>query len=161
MCGVKGRRFIVLYLNNIRSVGSWKCLYDHWLANKAYFSISQWKTFIGVLPSRWRRKPAGIEITSLTPYVYGNARLTAKMYRVLRLCSSWTPRLDFYWCLALLVDGETATNEKRMVQRARERESREYSCGSVDGSIDTPWVCFMAWPEQRVAVAATWKSVQR
>ena len=73
----------------------------------------------------WRRKPCGIEITSLSPYVYGNARLTAKMYRVLRLCSSWTPRLDFYWCLALLFDGETATNKKRMVQRARERESRE------------------------------------
>jgi len=26
------------YLNNIRSVGLWKCLYDHCLANKAYFS---------------------------------------------------------------------------------------------------------------------------
>ena len=26
------------YLNNIRSVGLWKRLYDHWFANKAYFS---------------------------------------------------------------------------------------------------------------------------
>ena len=25
-------------LNNIRSVGLWKCLYDHYLAKKAYFS---------------------------------------------------------------------------------------------------------------------------
>jgi len=26
------------YLNNIQSVGLRKCLYDHYLANKAYFS---------------------------------------------------------------------------------------------------------------------------
>ena len=36
-------------------------------------SVFQWyhreKTFIGVLPTRWRRKPTGIEITSLSPYV--------------------------------------------------------------------------------------------
>ena len=24
----------------------------------------------GILPTRWRQKPAGIEITSLSPYVY-------------------------------------------------------------------------------------------
>ena len=33
-------------------------------------AISQWQTFLRVLPTRWRRKPAGIEITSLSPYVY-------------------------------------------------------------------------------------------
>jgi len=33
-------------------------------------AISQWKTFTRVLPARWRRKPAGIEITSLSPYVF-------------------------------------------------------------------------------------------
>jgi len=27
------------------------------------------KTFLRVLPTRWRRKPAGVEITSLSPYV--------------------------------------------------------------------------------------------
>jgi len=32
--------------------------------------ILQRKTFIRVLPTRWRRKPASIEITSLSPYVY-------------------------------------------------------------------------------------------
>jgi len=26
------------YLNNIQSVGLWKCPYNHWLADKAYFS---------------------------------------------------------------------------------------------------------------------------
>jgi len=28
-----------------------------------------------VLPTRWQRKPAGIEITSLSPYVFTNALL--------------------------------------------------------------------------------------
>jgi len=36
MCEVKGTK--IFYLNNIRSVGLLKCLYDHYLANKAYFS---------------------------------------------------------------------------------------------------------------------------
>ena len=56
-------------LNYIQSVGSWKCLYDQYLANKAHFSNITVKTFLRVLPTRWRRKPAGIEITSLPPYV--------------------------------------------------------------------------------------------
>ena len=38
--------------------------------SKRISAISQWKTFITVLPTRWRRKPAGIEITSLSPCVY-------------------------------------------------------------------------------------------
>ena len=29
---------------------------------------SQWQTFLRVLPTRWRRKPAGIEITPLSHY---------------------------------------------------------------------------------------------
>jgi len=40
------------------------------LSRKRISAISQWKTFLRVLPTRWRRKPAGIEITSLSPYVY-------------------------------------------------------------------------------------------
>jgi len=36
-CGVKGRSVIVLF-KYIRFVGLRKCLYDHYLANKAYFS---------------------------------------------------------------------------------------------------------------------------
>jgi len=32
MCGVKRRRFISCYLNNIRPVGLWKCLYNHYIA---------------------------------------------------------------------------------------------------------------------------------
>ena len=45
-------------------------LYDHWLGKKRVSAISQWQTFIRVLPTRWRRKPNGIEITSLSSYVY-------------------------------------------------------------------------------------------
>ena len=41
-----------------------------YLANEAYFSDITVKTVIRVLPTRWRRKPAGIEITSLSPYMY-------------------------------------------------------------------------------------------
>ena len=40
------------------------------LPTKRISAISQWKTFLGVLLTRWRRKPAGIAITSLSPYVY-------------------------------------------------------------------------------------------
>jgi len=61
------------YLNNILSVGLWKCLYDHYLANEAYFSdiaVKIFIRFIRVLPTRWRRKPADIEITLLSLYVY-------------------------------------------------------------------------------------------
>jgi len=45
---------------------------DHWLANKAYFGdiTVKKKHFIRVLPTRWRQKPAGSEITSLSPCVY-------------------------------------------------------------------------------------------
>ena len=39
------------------------------LPTKRISAILQWKTFIRVLPTRWRRKPASIEITSLSPYV--------------------------------------------------------------------------------------------
>ena len=42
------------------------------LSTKRISAISQWNTFIRVLPTRWRRKPASIEITSLSPYVHGS-----------------------------------------------------------------------------------------
>jgi len=52
------------YLHNIRPVGLWKCLYDHYsLPTKRISAISQRKTFPTVLPTRWRRQPAGTEIT--------------------------------------------------------------------------------------------------
>jgi len=40
------------------------------LATKRISVISQWQTFPSVLPTRWRQKAAGIEITSLSPYLY-------------------------------------------------------------------------------------------
>ena len=40
------------------------------LPAKHISAISQWKLFLKVLPTRWRWKPAGIEITSLSPHVY-------------------------------------------------------------------------------------------
>ena len=69
MCGVKGHFIVLFKLHSARrflkmSVWSLAC------QQSAFSAISQWKTFIRVLPTRWRRKPAGIEITSLTPYVY-------------------------------------------------------------------------------------------
>jgi len=33
---------------------------------KRILAISQWKTFLRVFPTRWRQKPAGVEITWLT-----------------------------------------------------------------------------------------------
>ena len=40
------------------------------LPTKRISALSQWKTYMRVLPTRRRRKPAGTEITSLAPYVY-------------------------------------------------------------------------------------------
>ena len=40
------------------------------LPTKRSSAISQWKTFISVLPTRWRRKPASIEIATLSAYVF-------------------------------------------------------------------------------------------
>jgi len=59
MCWVEGRRFIVLYkLHSIR----WFMKMTVWS-----LSISPWKTeFIRVLPTRWRRKPLGIETATVT-----------------------------------------------------------------------------------------------
>jgi len=54
---------------------------DHWLANKAYFSDITVKTFLRVLPTRWRRKPAGTEITPLSPYVYSPIYFTLFIYQ--------------------------------------------------------------------------------
>ena len=47
------------------------------LLTKRISALSQWNTFrpMGVLLTRWRRKPPGIEITSLLPYVLQKRRL--------------------------------------------------------------------------------------
>jgi len=34
-----------------------------------FLAMSQWQTFLRVLPTRWRRKPSGTENTSLSPYI--------------------------------------------------------------------------------------------
>ena len=44
------------YSNKIQSVSLTKCPYDHWLSNNAYLTLSQWQTFLRVLPTRWRQK---------------------------------------------------------------------------------------------------------
>jgi len=49
--------------------------------------LSQWQTFIRVLPTIWRRKPAGIDITSLSPRV-----LAADPCRRL----AWSTNTPFY-----------------------------------------------------------------
>ena len=68
MRGVKGRRFMVLFKqHSIRFYENVRMI-----MTKRISVISQWKTFIRVLPTRWRWKPAGIETTSLSPYVYSS-----------------------------------------------------------------------------------------
>ena len=69
MCGVKGwiyrviqTTFDPLVYENVRMIIS--------LPAKRISAISQWQTFIRVLATRWRRKPAGIEVTSLLPHVF-------------------------------------------------------------------------------------------
>jgi len=60
------------YLNNVQSVGLWnvRMIISLPTKRKLISVISQWKTFIRVLPTGWQQKPAGIEITSVSPYVY-------------------------------------------------------------------------------------------
>ena len=53
----------------------------HPQSDKAYFSDIAVKTFIRALPTRWRRKPAGIEITSLSLYVQKAASMRRKTCR--------------------------------------------------------------------------------
>ena len=48
--------------------------------------ISQWKTFIRVLPTRRRRKPTATEITLLSPYAYlvfANLRSPIKKWSII------------------------------------------------------------------------------
>jgi len=58
------------YLNNIQSVGLWKCRMITILPTKRVSALAQCKTFMRVLPTRWRRKPVSIEIMLLLPYVF-------------------------------------------------------------------------------------------
>ena len=59
------------------------------LPTKCISAISQWKSFLRVLPTRWRWKPAGIEITSLSPYVLISSFFT---YLILMLYCGNTSR---------------------------------------------------------------------
>ena len=60
------------YLNKTQSVGLQKNVRAITrLPTERISARSQWQTFLRVLPTRWRPKPAGVEITSLPPYVYG------------------------------------------------------------------------------------------
>ena len=52
---------LVCYLNKIKSVYLRECLCDHELINKAYLGDIT-ATNIRVLPTGWRRKPAGIDM---------------------------------------------------------------------------------------------------
>jgi len=69
------------YLNKYNPLVYLKSLYDHHLANKAYFSdITVAEIFARVLSTRWRRKPSGIEIMSLlTITLYVGDRLSRSM----------------------------------------------------------------------------------
>ena len=59
-----------MLFKSLRSVGLRKCLYDHCLANKAYFSaIAPVKNIYESFTHKMATKAAGIEITSLSRYV--------------------------------------------------------------------------------------------
>ena len=62
MCGVKRRRFIVLFGYKPNQLGLRKCPHDHWLANKSCKQYHSDKKILGVLPRRWRRKTAAIDM---------------------------------------------------------------------------------------------------
>ena len=54
------------------------------LPTKRISAISQRKTFIVVLPTRWRRKPASSEITSLSRYVLLGVRVATRSWNDFR-----------------------------------------------------------------------------
>ena len=60
---------LVCYSNRTESAGLRKCPYDHRLGNKACLSDITAKNISKSYTTRWWRKQAGIEITSLSPYV--------------------------------------------------------------------------------------------
>ena len=60
MSGVKGRRFIVLFKQN--SIRSFMKMSVWSLTRQQRAFKRQWQTFLGVLPTRWRRKPAGTDM---------------------------------------------------------------------------------------------------
>ena len=62
------------------------------LPTKRISAISQWETFTRVLPTRWRRKPAGTEITSLSPmYTFSTSLCWASTrHHATRICC-WAP----------------------------------------------------------------------
>ena len=53
---------LACYSNKIKSVCLRKCLYDRKLINKAYLDDIAATNIIRVLPTRWRRKPFGIDM---------------------------------------------------------------------------------------------------
>ena len=68
----QGAKILLCYLNNTRSVGLWKCPYDHYRTNKADITV---QTFLRLLPTRWLRKPACIEIRSAVTCLHAVSRL--------------------------------------------------------------------------------------
>ena len=79
------------YLNS-QFVGLWKCLYDHWLANKAYFSDIAVKNIYQSFTHKMAAKPAGIENTSLSHYV----KITPSYY-VRTMSARWAHGVCCSW----------------------------------------------------------------
>jgi len=73
MCGVKRRRFIVLFGYKLNQFGLRKCPHDHWLANKAckqYHSDKNFSAFYLQDGGEKRRPWIRNKIESLSPHVY-------------------------------------------------------------------------------------------
>jgi len=97
MCGVKGRKFIYLFIRrfkNVRMIINLQSILKCWQSKK---------TLLTVLPARWWRKPAGTGeiwnvITSLAPYAQIHLPSNLKCTKTTRnkstarcgqVCSAW------------------------------------------------------------------------
>ena len=85
MCGVKGQRFIVLFKQN--SIRSFMKMSVWSLTCQQRAFKRQWQTILGVLPTRWRRKPAGTDMDRN----YATLTLCICCRRPLSVCLSVRP----------------------------------------------------------------------
>jgi len=138
------------YLNS-QFVGLWKCLYDHWLANKAYFSDIAVKNIYQSFTHKMAAKPAGIENTSLSHYV----KITPSYY-VRTMSARWAHGVCCSWIgshtwLRALSNGGIADDWVTLttpnysifcIFTAFEHEANGDACRLGDNSLLTPeiWV---------------------
>ena len=93
-----GAKIYRVYLNKIWSVGLWKCLYDHCLANKAYFSAitvkNIYESFTHKMAAKasWHRN-----YVTVTLCIYVSAKI------ILHKCLLQRPVAYGFWLMAVVV----------------------------------------------------------